>query len=149
MPNAVRFAPRSRVTRRRGQDATPITRVEDLPPPSLGAGLRLVVVSDGILASYPLPASGEATIGRSSRCDVSLDHDSLSRTHVLLRLGAHMEIEDCGSKNGTTVRGVRLEPGRRVHLHVGEAALLGGVTVLVQRGGGPEHAVAAASQSAA
>jgi two-component system, NtrC family, response regulator AtoC len=124
------------VTRRSHRDGTPITRVEDLPAAG-ASGLRIVAIGEGLLDSRPLPPAGQVTIGRSSRCDISLDHDSLSRTHALLHVGARLELEDCGSKNGTSVAGVRLEAGRRVPLQIGQVVTLGSVTLLVQHGGGP------------
>src|SRR5262249_50390276 len=133
---------------RRPGDGTPITRVEDVEPPRAGAPLRLVVLGDGLVSSHALPTSGEVTIGRSSRCDVSIDHDSLSRTHVLLRIGARLEIEDCGSKNGTLLAGARLQPGRRVPIRVGEAVTAGAVTLLLQRGG-PEPRMSSATRGPA
>ena len=48
----------------------------------------------------------EATIGRSSECEVQLADTELSRRHATLRRGANgWELEDLGSRNGTRVDG--------------------------------------------
>lgn len=51
------------------------------------------------------------TIGRSSECDISIEHDLISRRHAILKLypWGKIEIVDVG-RNGTSVNGVKLHP---------------------------------------
>ena len=72
-------------------------------------GDRVLLVIDGAsLQVVPLPGTGTLTVGRSQKCDVSIDSGSVSRHHANLVVGQDIEIEDVGSSNGTFVDGVRL-----------------------------------------
>jgi len=95
--------------------------------------LQLIVHVDGAFTTFRLPAAGEVTIGRSSKCDVSVDHASVSRAHAVLTTGRVLRIRDAGSANGTRVGGVRIEPGVEVSLVVGDAIAIGTAMVMVQR----------------
>ena len=66
---------------------------------------RLTAFWDGGSLSRILPASGSLTIGRSSACDVRIEHSSVSRKHAVLHLGTVHRIEDAGSANGTRIAG--------------------------------------------
>jgi DNA-binding NtrC family response regulator len=100
------------------------------------ARFRLLVIGDGVAAaSHPLPDEGEITIGRSSGASVRIDHASISRRHVVLRMGVQITVEDLGSRNGTRVGERRLEPGQAVEVQPGEMIEVGKVTVTVQRAG--------------
>lgn len=71
---------------------------------------------------------GEHVLGRGSGCAVRLQSRSVSRRHALLRTehgGA--VIEDLGSRNGTMVRGARVE--RPTALRSGDEVRLGSVTL--------------------
>ena len=93
--------------------------------------LVLLVSVDGHLSSHPL-GSAAATIGRSSRNDIVIDHPSVSRKHAELTTSP-LRVRDLGSTNGVRVRGERVEPGAVTEVDVGEAVQLGDVVVLVQR----------------
>jgi pSer/pThr/pTyr-binding forkhead associated (FHA) protein len=54
--------------------------------------LTLVATVDGKLATFPLPETGEVLIGRSSSCQMRIDHPSVSRRHARLALGERIEI---------------------------------------------------------
>lgn len=58
------------------------------------------------------------TIGRSSECDISIEHEQISRKHALLKLHrtGKIEIVDI-SQNGTSVNGSRLQQNvtRQIH----------------------------------
>jgi DNA-binding winged helix-turn-helix (wHTH) protein len=52
---------------------------------------------------------GENLLGRTHEAAVWVDDSSVSRRHALIRVsGSRATLEDCGSKNGTFVRGVRV-----------------------------------------
>jgi len=68
-----------------------------------------LVVGNGPLAGRRFDVAGELTIGRE-HADVTLDDDQVSRRHALVRATARgLEIEDLGSRNGTSVNGRRIE----------------------------------------
>ncbi len=53
--------------------------------------------------------AGENVIGRDVGAAVLLDHSSVSRRHAVVRVEAGRAVlEDCGSKNGTFLRGQRV-----------------------------------------
>jgi DNA-binding winged helix-turn-helix (wHTH) protein len=55
-------------------------------------------------------APGENVLGRTHEAAVWVDHGSVSRRHAVIRIaGAQAILEDCGSKNGTFLRGLRLD----------------------------------------
>ncbi|MBC7975778.1 MAG: sigma 54-interacting transcriptional regulator [Myxococcales bacterium] len=94
--------------------------------------LQLVVLGGGSIGSHPLPEAGTVTIGRSRKCDVRVDDDSISRLHAKLHTGERLTIEDLGSANGTLVRGQKIAPSRRVDVHLGDVIQVGSVSLLVQ-----------------
>lgn len=88
-------------------DAAPSGRaqchVEVAPgPPVVWATLS------GDSASFEV-GRNRAIIGRSAECDISLDHDDISRRHALIfRQGGQSWVRDLASANGTFADGVRL-----------------------------------------
>jgi len=55
---------------------------------------------------------GVTMLGRSTRADVRIDDDSISRLHAKVTLtGPNIVIEDLGSSNGTVVNGARVTRG--------------------------------------
>lgn len=53
----------------------------------------------------------ECTLGRSTRCDVSLNESTLSARHLAFKRGADgWAVEDLGSSNGSTLDGKPLFP---------------------------------------
>ena len=99
--------------------------------------LQVVVIGNGTFTSHPVPDGTAVTIGRSNRCHVTVDEQSISRRHAILHLGEHTTIEDLGSSNGTVVRGTRLAPRRPTPIAVGELVGLGNVSIILQRR--PKH----------
>ena len=109
------------------------TRVGErhLAPPEAGA-LALVLIADGHIESFPLPAEGTVTVGRSPSADVQIAHTSMSRQHARIHIGERLEIEDLGSVNGTHVRGEPLVANERAEIRPGDSIQFGSATVLVQ-----------------
>jgi hypothetical protein len=68
----------------------------------------------------------DTLVGRSSRCDLVLEHDSVSQTHASIRfLGNAWLVEDRNSKNGTWLNGVCLAKSHGVRLEVGAVLRFG------------------------
>jgi len=57
---------------------------------------------------YALP-SGEFCVGRDSGCEVMLDHRSVSRRHLMVKIeNERVDLEDRGSTNGLHVDGQKV-----------------------------------------
>lgn len=71
---------------------------------------RLLITSDSGEKRFVPLGPAETTIGRSATCDLVLEGDGVSRTHlVIAAAGAGYEARDAGSKNGTFVNGERVD----------------------------------------
>jgi two-component system response regulator AtoC len=105
-----------------------------VPPIEQGAArLHALVISDKIVATFPLPDTGEIKIGRGPHCEVLIDEASISRTHASLAIGPPLVVCDLGSANGTRVRERALAPNHPVEISPGEAIQVGSATLIVQR----------------
>ena len=92
----------------------------------------LVAFVDGTTVPIELPTEGTLTLGRSSACQIVLDHPSISREHARFGAGATFTVEDLGSRNGTRVRGVPLAPRVPTTLHPGDVVECGDATILLR-----------------
>jgi transcriptional regulator with GAF, ATPase, and Fis domain len=95
---------------------------------------RLLVFGDGTFTTYPLPDTGQVVIGRSEKCDIRIDHPSISRRHAILHIGPPLRIEELGSSNGTRVRDVEVLQGQGVEVFPGDVIDLGSTMMTVQAG---------------
>jgi DNA-binding winged helix-turn-helix (wHTH) protein len=79
---------------------------------------------------------GAWVLGRDPEADVFIDMSNVSRRHARVLVdGARATIEDLGSKNGTFVRGARIES--MTPLSDGDEIHLGSVRLLFRAAGGP------------
>ena len=106
--------------------------------------LRLSAFWEGGSLMRVLPANGTLTIGRSTSCDVRIDHASVSRKHAILHLGTVPRVEDAGSQNGTRVAGRMAVAGAPVPVAPGEVIELGQVVLVIQGGDASTTAAARA-----
>ncbi|HVE84800.1 MAG TPA: sigma 54-interacting transcriptional regulator [Myxococcales bacterium] len=113
-----------------------MTQTRSAQPPRSGGPLRLVVVSDDGLHSFPLPTEGEVVIGRGEQADVRIDSAEVSRRHARLALGPSAFVEDLGSANGTRVREAVLREGQRAPVSPGDVIQMGGVMAILQQASG-------------
>jgi len=102
--------------------------------PSSGVDVALVVMEQRSLARHPLVGKRSVQIGRAEDCDVVLRDPAASRRHALIQIGAEVEIEDQGSRNGTRVRNAPLPPGQRVRLSLGDSVHIGDAILILQAG---------------
>jgi transcriptional regulator of acetoin/glycerol metabolism len=110
---------------------------------------RISAFWEGGSLTRPLPASGTLTIGRSTSCDVRIDHASVSRKHAILHLGTVPKVEDAGSQNGTRVAGRPAVAGAPVPVAPGEVIELGQVVLVIQGGDASAAARASGTRAAA
>jgi diguanylate cyclase (GGDEF)-like protein len=67
-------------------------------------GCLVIIYGDDLGRRVPLVSDGPMTIGRSSRCEVHVDQESVSRNHARIkREKGRFAIEDLDSTNGTYV----------------------------------------------
>jgi two-component system response regulator AtoC len=83
--------------------------------------------------TFPLPARGSVTVGRTEGVDVRLGDQAISRQHVKFHVGELLHVEDLSSANGTRVRGRLLTSGETVEVNPGDAIELGRTLLVVQR----------------
>jgi DNA-binding NtrC family response regulator len=108
------------------------TSVDLGPLPEPETGLCAQINIDGVVTTHPLPASGVLEVGRSTMCDLVIEHASVSRRHALLQI-APLQITDHDSRNGTRVRGEPIAPGVPAAFAVGEIVTLGHISLAVHR----------------
>jgi two-component system, NtrC family, response regulator AtoC len=92
---------------------------------------HVVAMWPGGTVAKELPHSGRLTVGRSPTCDVSIQHNSVSREHAALYGGFPVELEDLGSTNGTVVGGRRIPTLTRVAIEPGVAISIGAAILVV------------------
>lgn len=101
---------------------------------------RLFFLWSSGATSAGVPARGERlTIGRSSHCNVTIDHKSVSREHAVIH-GGTLVIEDLGSANGTWKNEERLAPNQPTPFSSNDAVRVGNVSVVLHDFEGPLRA---------
>ena len=88
-----------------GKDSTVVTVISDLPKPSGGAREACLVVINGVDLGKKYPLNQSSTlIGRSSKVDIQIDEDSISRNHAVIEnFNDRIVLRDLESTNGTYV----------------------------------------------
>ena len=74
---------------------------------------ELLIAGDGKVTRFPLPKTGDLSIGRGDDVSIVLAGHGVSRRHARLHArGTDFTLEDLGSSNGTILRGQALLPGQ-------------------------------------
>jgi DNA-binding NtrC family response regulator len=92
----------------------------------------LVVVTDSGIRNVELSPGRSLCVGRGADADVSIDNASVSRAHARFHGGAAPEVEDLGSRNGTTVLGRRIPPRQRCRLRHDAVVGVGNASIFVR-----------------
>jgi two-component system response regulator AtoC len=96
--------------------------------------LQIVAVEGDAVTVHDLPERGSLIVGRGETVDVRLTDPRASARHCRVHVdGGGVSIEDLGSRNGTHVRGQKIEVGERHSLAMGESALVAGSVLVLQR----------------
>ncbi len=95
--------------------------------------LVLEVVLPAGVRTIPLVEDSVLVVGRSTTADVSIDDESLSRSHARLEIGPQIAITDLGSRNGTFVRGRRIPSEQRTAVGIEEPVEIGRVLLRITR----------------
>jgi two-component system, NtrC family, response regulator AtoC len=93
---------------------------------------HLVAMWPGGSAVKELPTTGSLSVGRSPRCDLCIDHPSVSREHAIFYGSSPVTVEDRSSTNGTTISGVRIAKGARVAIERGQVIAIGAAVVVIR-----------------
>jgi len=106
--------------------------------PSAGGDsvLHLAVMAPNLFETHPLPSGGSISVGRDDSADVRITDELASHLHARFHIdpgGALLEVEDLQSRNGTFLRGERIEAGRRLPIQLGEAVTIGFTHLMIQR----------------
>jgi transcriptional regulator with PAS, ATPase and Fis domain len=101
---------------------------------------RILVFWEGGSASLTLPKRGSVSFGRSTECDIAIEHASVSRRHAILHVDGDLRIEDLGSSNGTRISGTRLKPRVPTPVLGGDVVEIGGARVLIEQPKSPASA---------
>jgi transcriptional regulator with PAS, ATPase and Fis domain len=126
---------------------TDATTVRDTKPASITHGWVLLVTIDEDVRAFPLRDRGSVTIGRAPSCDVSIDHEKISRQHARFTIGDRWTVEDLGSRNGVTVRGIAIAEGAIADIVPGEPMAFGPFpAVIVPRSASRVRTAAGASR---
>ena len=82
------------------------------------------------LVKAPFPSEEQRiTLGRDEKCDLAIAHARVSKVHAHFSLlGGLVSVVDIGSKNGTRVNGVPLEPGQPCPIDAGDTLEFGPVS---------------------
>jgi pSer/pThr/pTyr-binding forkhead associated (FHA) protein len=103
---------------------TSISKITDRPP---GKEACLVVIYGNDLGKKHNLDAATLVLGRSSKCDIQIDQESVSRAHSkIINTGKSIRIRDLGSTNGTYVNGERVEDA--VVLSGGDSIRMGSTT---------------------
>ena len=85
------------------------------------------------LVKAPSAPPGAVVVGRTSENDVSIPEYSISKRHCSFEIkDGMMTVSDCGSTNGTTLNGTKLERGVSVPLCGGEQITMGRFTFVFE-----------------
>jgi DNA-binding NtrC family response regulator len=99
----------------------------------MSSRFQLVVVGDCVADTFDLPHSGDVVVGRDRGATIVVPHRTVSRRHVILRTeDGVVTVEDLGSRNGTEIAGVRLQPGRRLAVVPGTTVRVGDIAILLR-----------------
>ncbi|MES1204933.1 MAG: GGDEF domain-containing protein [Pseudomonadota bacterium] len=114
---------------------TAISRITDRP---LGKEACLVIIyGDELGKKYNLNTPS-LVVGRSSKCDIQIDQESISRNHSkIVNTGKSILVRDLGSTNGTYVND---EPVEEQVLRDGDLIKIGRTIFKFLTGGNIEHA---------
>lgn len=98
--------------------------------------LSLDLVAGPEVPAFSLAADKVHVVGRSSTCDVQLPDKSVSRNHAQIRCrGGTWQITDLGSKHGSFLNGVRLEPNEVTPVRPGDLLSIDPWTLRARIGG--------------
>jgi len=97
--------------------------------------LHLAVMAPNLFETHALPVGGSISVGRDDSADVRITDELASHLHARFHIDASgtLAVEDLQSRNGTFVRGERIETGRRLPIQLGEAVTIGFTHLMIQR----------------
>lgn len=74
----------------------------------------------------------KVSIGRSSQCDVIINHESMSRKHCLIEIeNGKIYVTDLKSTNGVSIDGVKIAPNEKTFYLNSLPLMVGGANVII------------------
>src|SRR5690606_23784128 len=74
----------------------------------------------------------QISVGRSSQCDVVINHESMSRKHCLLELeDGKIFVTDLGSTNGVSIDGARITANQKTFYLNSLPLMIGAATITI------------------
>lgn len=96
-----------------GKDSTVVTVISKVPQEQSKKDACLVVINGADLGKKYLLAQSSTVIGRSSKVDIQIDEESISRSHAVIdNYGDSVVARDLESTNGTYVNDVQIREKR-------------------------------------
>jgi hypothetical protein len=122
-----------RATRGKRADTDEVTRLISLKGSGKHRASLALVHRVFPLTKAPSGPPGPVVVGRTSENDVSIPEYSISKRHCSFEVkDGTMAVSDCGSTNGTTLNGTKLERGASVPLCGGEQITMGKFTFVFE-----------------
>lgn len=122
-----------RATRGKRAETDEVTRVTSLKASGKHRAVLALVHRVFPLAKAANAPTGPVAVGRTAENDVSIPEYSISKRHCAFEIKeGMMTVADCGSTNGTTLNGARLEPDAPVPLCGGEQITMGRFTFVYE-----------------
>jgi two-component system response regulator AtoC len=111
------------------------SRTTSDPTRAASGALHLAVMAPNLFETHALPMGGSVSVGRDDTADVRITDELASHLHARFHVDASgtLSVEDLQSRNGTFVRGERIETGRRLPIQLGEAVTIGFTHLMIQR----------------
>ena len=98
-----------------GKDSTVVTVITKVPEGKTKREACLVVINGADLGKKYVLAQTSTVIGRSSKVDIQVDEDSISRSHAVIdNFGESVSVRDLESTNGTYVNDVPIREKRLI-----------------------------------
>ena len=87
----------------------------------MNARLEIMVQSDGAITSHAFADRKEIIVGRSSNCDLQIEHATVSRRHASFALlDQGWTLQDLASSHGTWLNGRRIGPAEEARIGPGD-----------------------------
>lgn len=98
-----------------GKDSTVVTVISKVPKEQSKREACLVVINGPDLGKKYVLSQASTVIGRSSKVDIQIDEESISRSHAVIdNFGDELTARDLESTNGTYVNDVHIKEKRLV-----------------------------------
>src|SRR6201995_2764938 len=97
-----------------GTEPQTLAGATELSAPPAPRAFLVITIDDGGSRVVDLPEGVDVTFGRSRGATITVDSEKGSRMHARVRRTSEaIEVDVCGSRNGTRVNGEKIEGARK------------------------------------